>query len=273
MECMLNYFIENGQIKENDKFNEGLLSSKGIVYEVFRVTEGIPMFLEKHVARMSNSLKLINKEMPYSYEEIKNQVDLLIKKNDVKVGNIKFLYNSLIDEKNLIAYFIKHSYPTEEMYKEGIDTIFYFAERENPNAKIINKSFRDSVNEEIKKKNAYEAILVNHDGNITEGSRSNMFMVKGGAVYTSNVKAVLPGVTRSTIIELCKKNNIKVCEVDINYKEIETFDGLFMSGTSPKVLPIRRVENINFNSSENDTIVTIMNLFNENIKKYIEKNK
>lgn len=273
MECIKKYFIRDSKLVETSLFNENILKQKGIVYEVFRVVDGIPMFLEKHINRMENSLKLLGKEMPYNYEEIRAQIKGLIKENDVKVGNIKLLYDSLNKEENLLAYFIEHSYPTEEMYKNGVKTILYFGERENPNAKIINTSFRQGVNEEINKKNAYEAILVNREGYITEGSRSNIFIVKNDIVYTSTVKTVLPGVTRGTIIELCNNNNIIVEEIDFKYTDLSNIDGIFMSGTSPKVLPINQVGDIKVDFSNESIISRIMDLFSTNMEKYIENNK
>lgn len=273
MECVSKYFIENGNLKESIEFNEDILKQKGIVYEVFRVVDGIPMFLENHLNRITNSLKIIGKEMPYSRDEIKKQIKNLIMKNEVKIGNIKLLYDSLNDDKNLIAYFIKHDYPAKEMYEEGIRAILYFGERENPNAKIINQSFRESVNEAIKNNNAYEAILVNNEGYITEGSRSNIFMIKGEILITSPVKAVLPGVTRGTIIELCNKNNIRVIEQEVRYDEIKEMDGLFMSGTSPKILPINFVNDYNLNSAKNPTIQRLIKIFDDNIEKYVKINE
>lgn len=273
MECINKYFIENGYLKDIKEFNEDILKQKGIVYEVFRVVDGIPMFLESHLNRIKNSLSILGKKMPYSEEEIKKQVKKLIIKNDVKIGNIKLLYDSLNNDKNLIVYFIKHSYPTKEMYEEGIRTILYFGERENPNAKIINQSFREGVNEAIKTNNAYEAILVNNEGYVTEGSRSNIFMIKGDTLITSPIKAVLPGVTRGTIIDLCKKNNIKVIEKEVRYDEIKDMDGLFMSGTSPKILPISFVNDYSFNSGKNLIVKNLIKIFDENMKKYINNNK
>ena len=81
----------------------------------------------------------------------------------------------------------------------------YFGERENPNAKIINLSFREKVNKKIREKNAYEAILVDRKGYITEGSKSNIFMIKDNMLLTSPVKAVLPGVTRGEIIDIAEE--------------------------------------------------------------------
>ncbi|NRW83701.1 branched-subunit amino acid aminotransferase/4-amino-4-deoxychorismate lyase [Clostridium beijerinckii] len=151
----------------------------------------------------------------------------------------------------------------------GVNTILYFGERENPNAKIINDTFRERVNKEIKDNNAYEAILVDSNGHITEGSRSNIFMVKGNKLLTSPVKAVLPGVTRGEIIDIANKVGVEVEEVEYKYSDIDKLDGMFISGTSPKILPIKTVNSINFNA-DNNLIRKLMKEYDDEIEKYIK---
>jgi branched-chain amino acid aminotransferase len=238
-----------------------------IIYEVLRVMDGKPIFLESHIKRMENSFNLINEEFTLSYEKISDRIELLIK-NEKKInGNIKITYG--VNEKILNVFFVEHSYPSEEMYENGVETILYFGERENPNAKIINDNFREKVNKEIKDKEVYEAILVDKNGYITEGSKSNIFMVKDNVILTSPVKAVLPGVTRGEIIEIAQKLQIQVKEVEYNYSDIYKLDGIFISGTSPKVLPIRKVNEINLNPN-NDLIRKLMEEYDDEITRYIE---
>ena len=79
----------------------------------------------------------------------------------------------------------------DRLYTEGVKTILYYGERENPNAKIVNDNFRAKVTEEIKKSNAFEAILVDRNGLITEGSKSNIFAIKDGKLITAKAEAVL----------------------------------------------------------------------------------
>jgi len=241
-----------------------------IIYEVLRVIDGIPIFLEAHLERMKNSFKLINVEFPLSYEEIRTKIESIIKDEDKYNGNIKVTYG--VNEKKLKVFFIEHFYPTEEMYKNGVDTILYFGERENPNAKIVNDSFREKVNKEIKDNNAYEAILVDNNGNVTEGSKSNIFMVKDDVLITSPIKAVLPGVTRGEIIELAQKLKIKIQEVEYKYTDIDKLDGMFISGTSPKVLPIKSVNSIKLDPA-NKIIRSLVEEYNREIMDYIDKNE
>ncbi|MBW6408604.1 aminotransferase class IV [Clostridium weizhouense] len=267
MECINNFFIEDYKIKETTIIDENEIKNK-IIYEVLRVIHGKALFLENHLVRMKNSFKLINLDYPLNDKELTKSIEELIEKNNKLEGNIKIIYN--VDTKKLKIFFIKHNYPTESMYENGVKTILYFGERENPNAKIVNRTFRDKVNNKIKEENAYEAILVDKNGYITEGSKSNIFMIKDNMLLTSPVRAVLPGVTRGEIIELAIKNNIEVKEMEYKYSDIKELDGMFICGTSPKVLPINEVNNIKFNKN-NDIIKNIMKYYNKKIEDYINK--
>lgn len=238
-----------------------------IIYEVLRVIDGKPIFLEAHLKRMKNSFELINEKFTLSYEEISLKIKKLIEDENKFEGNIKITYG--IKEKILRIFFIEHSYPSGEMYENGVKTILYFGERENPNAKIINDNFREKVNKEIKANDAYEAILVDKNGYITEGSRSNIFMVKGNKVLTSPIKAVLPGVTRGEIIDIAKKVEIEVEEVEYKYLNIDELDGMFISGTSPKILPIKTVNDISLDPY-NSIIRKLMCEYDNEIAGYME---
>ena len=240
-----------------------------IIYEVLRVINGKPIFLETHLERMKNSFELINKEFKFSYDEISMEINNLIKTEKKSEGNIKITY--AVNENILRMFFIEHSYPSFEMYEYGVKTILYFGERENPNAKIVNENFREKVNNEIKDKNAYEAILVDKNGYITEGSKSNIFMVKDDELLTSPTKAVLPGVTRGEIIKIAEKLGIKIKEVEYKYSDIDKLDGMFISGTSPKVLPIKSVNNINLDPN-NGIIRKLSKEYDNDINEYM-KNK
>ena len=257
-------FIEYGIVKKIGEFIED--KEGKIINEVLRIIEGKPLFLEDHYKRMKNSYKLSGVELKETYDELKKQILTLVKESKVKEGNIKITYS--VENKRLKIFFIDHKYPTEEMYKNGVDTILYFGERENPNAKVVNKSFRDMVNEKIAEREVFEAILINRNGIVTEGSKSNIFMIKDDQLYTSKVEAVLPGVTRTEIIELAEELNIQVNEVDYNYLGLKDVDAMFISGTSPKILPIKKIEE-EIIDVDNKVLRKLMRAFNEKINDYI----
>jgi len=238
-----------------------------IIYEVLRVIDGKPIFLENHFKRMENSFKLIGQEAVLIYEEVSNKIYDVIKIENKLEGNIKITYE--VHSKELKIFFIEHSYPSNEMYENGVKTILYFGERENPNAKIVNENLRDKINKEIKDNSAYEAILVDSNGYITEGSRSNIFMVNGNKLLTSPVKSVLPGITRGEVIDLAKKIKIEVEEVEYKYLDVNKLEGAFISGTSPKVLPIKSINDIILDCN-NSIIRRLMLEYDNEVSKYIK---
>ena len=107
------FYILNG----NKELSKNWMEEKNgkIIYEVLKVINGKPLFYEEHYYRMANSFKLNNKSIIISKEDLLKTITTLIEINEVKNGNIKITYNTYSD--NLQVFFIKHSYPTEEMYK------------------------------------------------------------------------------------------------------------------------------------------------------------
>ena len=268
--CINTYFLYGNEIKLCEEFIDYYSDSGKSLYEVIRVSDGIPIFLMEHIERLYNSAEIMKYSLSITRDEIIDRILKLIKKNNAEEGNLKLVINYSRDiNERFLAYFLPHAYPTKEDYLEGVKTITYHEERSNPNAKVINSVFREQVNAKINSENAYEAILVDDSGFITEGSRSNIFMVMDSAVVTSKVEKVLPGITRQFIIKICKSLNIKFEEKNVHEKDIQSIAGLFISGTSPKVLPIKSVDDILFNSAKN----TIINLIMTEFEVEINKNK
>ena len=271
MDCNSQYFILNNEIKNKSEFDEKYIFDGKSVYEFIKVKEGVPIFLEDHMDRVVLTLKLNKLDLFISIDEIIIKLKKLISVNNITNGNIKFILNYNNDDKNFITYFIKHSYPSKQQYIEGVDTILYYAERKDPNSKIIDMGLRKAVNAEIRKNDVYEALLVNKENFITEGSRSNIFFILEDKIITPPVKSVLPGVTRKWIFNICKELSLDIIESEVSVAELENFKGIFMTGTSPDALPIRKVNKMKFNSSDEKNMKKIMKKFNENTEKYIKK--
>ncbi|QUH19002.1 aminotransferase class IV [Alkaliphilus sp. B6464] len=273
-EIAQSFFLLNGQVTPSSEFEQEKTTIYPSFYEVIRVINGVPLFFEEHIQRLIKSLDLLNYKLPYDENTIKEQIHTLIESNKCYNYNVKIVINGLNDEEtNLFIYFITSNYPNNDQYTDGVHTILYEAERENPNAKVIAKSFRDAVNKSIKESNAYEAILVNQNKEITEGSRSNMFFVKDNIFYTSPAKDVLVGITRSRVIQLCVQLGYEVKEEPIPVSFLDEIDGLFLTGTSPNVLPIASINNTHYESSNNPAILTLSKAYDDLINNYIAKNK
>ena len=105
-------------------------------------------------------------------------------------------------------------------------------------------------------------LLVNSNGYITEGSRSNFFAVFGDLLVTPPAQQVLEGITRKMVIRLAKENSIKFEERPIHSSEIEKMDGAFITGTSTKVLPIAKIGDYEYNEMPSIT-TTLQNLYDK----------
>lgn len=270
--AILNYFSLNGDLRATEDF---YMANEGIkLYEVVRIIKGIPLFMEMHLDRMNNSMNIAKVNSRFNMAKITEEFYKVIKANDYAEGNIKLVLNFYEDKEDCYIYYIPHSYPSEKLYIEGINTILFNGERNNPNAKVINSQFRATIDSLVKKVNAYEALLVDNQGRITEGSKSNVFFVKEDILVTPPLEQVLPGVTRAQILDIAKDNHIEVQERYISVNELEEYQGAFISGTSPKVLPIKTIDSIKISSSDNFLVKKVIELYDNNIDKYInEHNK
>jgi len=273
-ESILDYYIYNRELYQVDNIKGFEEVKSPTIYEVIRILEGVPLFEGEHIERMRKSAKSLGHIIHKTDEEISKDIDKVIKANRCNNMNIKLLCSNLNEEKeDFMIYFITSSYPGKEVFEKGIHTIIFHSERKNPNAKIINIDLREKVNQEMKKANAYEALLVKDNGIITEGSRSNIFFVKGDKVYTAPKGEVLLGVTRNEIMDICRDLDIEVVEDHIHTDSLSDFDGAFMTGTSVDVLPISSVDNIKYDSVNNQIIKRIGNGYLESVNRYIKLRK
>ena len=266
------FLISNDKVIPVSEAGTLSAGSSRTIYEVIRVISGVPLFLERHLARMEASAKLIGYTGKLISDKVQNSIFELIKANNNPDKNVKIIaYNLENSTPDYMAYFIQSSYPAPEEYRKGVNGILLNEERTNPNAKIVNSSFKERVAAALTHAKAYEALLVNSENEITEGSRSNVFFVKNGTVLTAPGGNVLIGITRLCVFELCEKLNIKVLEKPINTAMLGEIDGVFMTGTSPKILPISKIDDMHFSSSANPVIKALMKGYDNMVVEYIKK--
>lgn len=258
--------VKNGQVIDESLFQ--IESNKGddYVYDVIRVIDGNPLFAEDHYNRLVRSLQGVGKKPVFSLEEMNRLICLLLQSNNVRNDNVKIIIPSSNGEDDVYLKLMNAVYPDPGAYENGVDTEFYMAVRINPHIKRRNLALREATNKIIEKDNVFEVILTDTDGNITEGSRSNIFFIRGEEVYTCSEAGVLQGVTRKKIVDICRDNGIKVEECTIPESSVNSFDAGFISGTSPKVLPIRRIGEVELDV-HNSLLRRIMKLYDEQVEK------
>ncbi len=259
------FFILNGNLKPVTEFVPS--ENSGGIYEVLRVESGIPLFFDEHLSRLFNSALIAKKTLLFSKLDIKRFLADLIKNNGPGNGNV------LISCKpDLRICYIAHKYPTSEMFANGVKCGILEAERENPNAKILQTSVRQKTNELIFDNDFYEVLLVDNYGRITEGSRSNIFFVEGDKIITPNRNIVLEGITRQKTIQLANSFGFRFSEKDVFLDELSVFDAMFLTGTSPKILPVNQVEELIFDA-KNSIVGQLMAGYNNLVEDYINLRK
>lgn len=237
-------FLHNNQRLSSDFFDYSILHHTPSIYEVLRIINRTPLFLKAHLERLFASVETGKLRMKTTYNELLDKIKRLIDMNDIGDMNIKIvvLFEEGI-ETDILVYFNVSRYPTEKQYETGVKLGFFDAIRENPSIKFVRQQLREQTMAKLEAEGLYETLLVDNEGNITEGSRTNVFFVKNSALYTPPANSVLLGITRQATIELAHKRGFQLFEKNIAKEELQTYDAAFITGTSPMLLPVSQIEN------------------------------
>jgi branched-chain amino acid aminotransferase len=274
-ECFSNKFILNGHIYQSDQFDNSLIYEGDSIYEVIRMIKGNPVFFHDHIERLESSVKIQQKEPLAEHKVLRRDIINLVKTEKRKNINLKIVFNYNKETRNYLVYFIEPIYPSEEQYKKGVKGILFYAERKDPESKVINHKLRSSIYHKLILEGGYEALLVNEDNMITEGSRSNIFFLKGNSLTTAPDNKILNGITRKYILEICRANNINVKFMCVPVDTLPQYDAAFMTGTSPMVLQFYCIDDVGFNLRV-PLIQNLRKLYiekaEESIKRFAENN-
>jgi len=276
MECLGSYYFLDGNILPVER-EEEMASGEVSFYEVIRTKGGVPLFFDDHMKRLKDGISTRYDLKDDISELISEGLDALVRQETFTEINVRITVSFIGQEHSVHICYISSSYPNDETVRDGVSLIFYRAERFDPAVKLLNNRLRLSVNEALLKKKAYEALLVNNDGIITEGSRSNVFFVNAkGILYTAPDSMVLSGITRKYVIEICRKEGVKVIFEAVRVSEMHDFISAFITGTSPMVLPVKCIDNHIFRT-DNDIIKRLIFLYrqlaDDSIIKYQRRKK
>ena len=214
-----------------------------LYYEVVRLIGRKVLFLPEHLERLQASLSGSGLSYPGN-EKVLAKLASLVGRSNQSEGNIRITLQES-DETGVLldAEFVPHFYPDRLMYEKGVDLILYPHLRSNPGIKKWDGDFRTSVRKAIENSGAYEAALVNPFGEITEGSRSNLFFIsEDDQILGPPTKDILAGITRKYVLELCQREGIPVSEKKISVTQLGHLKACFLSGTSPIILPVKQLD-------------------------------
>jgi branched-chain amino acid aminotransferase len=263
-------YWKNGELTPHEFLDDPDPTNVPMVYEVFRVFRHKPLFLSEHLNRFSNSIGMLGYSKPYTIGELKKILSALFDTEPERVGNIKMRLSWWPNPVLEVGY-IPHHYPTRQDQSEGVAVATFHAIRNTPNIKIWNSALRTRTNQALKDLNVFEVLLVNENGDITEGGRTNLFYVKNTILYSAPLESVLPGVTRGKVIEIAKNLNIKLVDKYLSESEVGQVDEMFTSGTSAGIQPVAVVNGIRLPQDRPITIL-LQSAYNKLVEQEIGPN-
>ena len=248
------------------------------VYEVILYNNGIFYDYDGHIKRLFNSLKLINIKFHLSAQQLKIIVKNLFRLNRVNFGSIYIQVSRGVADRNH-SYFGLNSKPVLTMIVskkknnisddiKGVKAITMVDNRwSRPDIKTTQLLPNVLAKTYANKKNAYEGIFVDHEGYVTEGSSSNIWIInKNNEILTREIDGkILSGITRKTISQFAKNNNFKMLEKKFTKDEMLNSQEVFLTSASSFVTPIIEIDNIKIgNGIIGKTSIELRNLYFKN---------
>ena len=239
----------------------------------YETAEGPAIFrLQEHTKRLFNSAKILGMKLPYTQDEI-NQAHIDV----VKANNLHSCYFRPMayygaaklgvapqadDVQVILAAWPWGAYLGEEGMKRGIRVRVSSFTRHHPNIHMIkakaNGNYLNSIlaNTEATRDGYDEAMLLDAQGYVAEGSGENIFVVNEGRLYTPALDVALDGITRKSVIAIAEEMGLPVIEKRITRDELYAADEVFFTGTAAEVTPIREIDNREIGIGERGPITT-----------------
>lgn len=218
------------------------------VFDFLRTYHGRPFKLREHLLRLERSAQHIELKLPQSLDAIEQVVCETLQRNTLPEANIRVVVTGGVSpdgitppaETGLIVLVtpVKH-YPAE-FYDHGVKVITVETERYIPGAKTINYIPAILAMNKAKAAGAVEALYVNRHGHILEGTTTNFYIVQGNQLITP-VDEILPGVTRSVLLEVAQ-SLFDVVERPLTFADLTGADEAFISASNKEIMPVHHVD-------------------------------
>ena len=220
------------------------------VFDFLRTYNGVPFKLRKHVQRLLNSAKLIGLSLPWSTEEIEAITQDTLKRNNFPEANIRIVvtggssadFISPLGQPSLMVIVTPVSEYPREYYEQGVKAITVQIERFLPKAKSLNYISAIGALQQAKLTNAIEALYVNQQGHVLEGTTTNFFVFRGSQLITPK-EGILNGITRDVVLELAKER-FEIVEQSINYSDLSHYDEALITATNKEIMPVIQIDEL-----------------------------
>jgi len=237
----------------------------------YEAKDGTAIFrLHDHTERLFNSAHIVGMKMPFSKNIINNAHKKSVKENNLKSGYIRPMafYGSeamgisatTLSTHVIVAAWSWGAYMGQEAIDKGINVKTSSFSRHHVNVTMCkakaNGNYMNSIlaHQEATADGYQEALMLDTQGYVCEGSGENIFIVKKGKLYTPTLSSALEGITRDTVITIAKDLGIDVIEKSITRDEVYTADEAFFTGTAAEVTPIKQLDRRNIGSGSKGEI-------------------
>lgn len=268
-------YLDGKLVKKEDAcvsvFDHGLLYGDG-VFEGIRSYDLLVFKLREHIDRLYASAHGISLRIPMTKEQMTKAILSTLKANKLKDAYIRAVVTRGVgdlglDPRNcrkptvfIIADKIK-LYP-EEFYKKGLSIVTVPTRRNIPealNPQIKSLNYLNNILGKIEAINAGvpEAVMLDQNGFVTEGTGDNIFMIKNGVLLTPPVHAgVLNGITRLAVLGLAPLVGLKAQESALTRFDLFTSDEMFLTGTAAEIIPVIRMDGRSIGSGSVGSLTT-----------------
>lgn len=244
---IFNYAIVNGQLMPFDQaqislFNKAYFSSFG-VYESIKVDQGRPFYLEEHLRRLHTSAAMLDLELAVDIPTLVRWFEQLAQVDPQATWSLRMLVIGPADAGAApIIGMQADPLPTYSaaFYETGASAVLYEGQRALPRCKSLNTLVNYLARRAATRAGAVEGLLHHHD-HLTEGARSNLFVVQGGRILTPPENDVLSGITRDIILHVMQDTAHPVTETLVPI-DLSLYEEVFISSTSMHVLPITQID-------------------------------
>lgn len=244
------YAVVNGELLPADQagfpvHHQSLVDAFGI-YETVLVEQRRFFHLGRHLARLQQSAEILGLDLSAPIEAIGDWARRLAATMTSDCGLLRIVaYGSDGVHGPVCGLYVKPCpQHTAAVFEQGVDVVTSVGERFRPLAKSTNCLAQAMARFKAQAAGAHEGLIVDRHGHVTEGSTSNLLVVRGGELLRPLPGTALEGVTEGIVLELARKLGIPAHEAALPLLEAPTWQEAFITSTNRRIVPIRRINEV-----------------------------